>query len=105
MEQSETQRQILDRMVSEGRLTREAADEIRHAPEWSITARELVSYLAGVIMLSGVIRVIAVAFRDASQESIGAALLCWRGVVWELWLLESLNLLSSVIFCQKPDLF
>lgn len=80
MEQRETQKQLLDRMVSAGQLTREAADDIRHAPEWSVTARELVSYLAGVIMLSGVIRVIAVAFRDASQQSIGAALL-FAGVV------------------------
>lgn len=75
MEQRKTQRQVLDGMVSSGQLTREAADEIRHAPEWSVTARELVSYLAGVIMLSGVVRVIAVAFEDASQGSIGTALL------------------------------
>lgn len=75
MEQRETQRHLLDRMVAEGRLTRETADEIRHAPEWSVTARELVSYLAGVIMLSGIIRIIGVAFEDASQQSIGTALL------------------------------
>lgn len=80
MEQRETRRQLLDRMVSAGQLSREAADEIRHAPELSVGVRELVSYLAGVIMLSGVIRVIAVAFRDASQQSIGAALL-FAGVV------------------------
>lgn len=88
MEQRETQRQLLDRMVSAGQLTREAADEIRHAPEWSVTVRELVSYLAGVIMLSGVIRVIAVAFRDASQGSIGTALMVagvlTAGTAWRM---------------------
>lgn len=88
MEQRETQRQLLDRMVSAGQLTREAADEIRHAPEWSVTALELLSYLAGIITLSGVIRVIALAFEDASQQAIGAALvfsglLCAAGA-WKL---------------------
>ena len=75
MEQHETQRQMLDRMVASGQLTREAADEIRHAPEWSVTARELVSYLAGLVMLSGIFRIIGVAFKDASQQAIGTALI------------------------------
>lgn len=74
MEQRETQREVLGRLVEDGRITRDEADLIRTAPEWSVTASEMVSYLAGVVMLSGVIRIIAVAFRDASQVSIGAAL-------------------------------
>ena len=80
MEQRETQRAVLGRLVEGGRITQEEADAIRTAPEWSVTASELVSYLAGVVMLSGVIRIIAVAFRDASQASIGAALML-AGVV------------------------
>jgi hypothetical protein len=88
MEQRETQKQLLERMVSAGQLTREAADEIRHAPEWSVTALELLSYLAGIITLSGIVRVIALAFKDASQLAIGSALvvtgmLCGAGA-WKL---------------------
>ena len=88
MEQRETQREVLGRLVEGGRITQEESDAIRTAPEWSVTASELVSYLAGVVMLSGVIRIIAVAFRDASQQSIGAALLfagvVLAGVAWRM---------------------
>lgn len=73
--QRETRRQILDRYVSSGRLTDTEADVLRAAPEWSFTVRELFSYLAGLIILSGVIRIIALAFKDASQEVIGSVLL------------------------------
>ena len=66
---------MLDRMVASGQLTRESADEIRQAPQWSVTARELVSYLAGLVMLSGILRIIGVAFKDASQQAIGTTLI------------------------------
>lgn len=75
MEQRETRRHVLDRMVSTGQLTSAQAEEIRFAPEWSFTARELVSYLSGLIILSGSVRIIALAFEDASQEVIGTVLM------------------------------
>ena len=75
MERRETQRQYLDRLVKTGRLDRETADAVRTAPVWSFTARELVSYLAGVIILSGVVRVIAEVFRGASRGAIATVLL------------------------------
>lgn len=74
-ERRETQRQYLERLVQTGRLDRETADAIRTAPLWSLTIRELVSYLAGVIILSGVIRVIAEVFRGASKGAIATVLL------------------------------
>ena len=74
-ERRETQRQYLERLVQTGRLDRETADGIRLAPVWSLTIRELVSYLAGVIILSGFIRVIAEVFRGASKGAIATVLL------------------------------
>ena len=75
MDRVETQRQYLDRLVQTGRLDRDTADAIRTAPAWSFTIRELFSYLAGVIILSGVIRVIAEVFRGASKGAIATVLL------------------------------
>ena len=74
MEQQRTQRRILDDLVASGRLTEDEASGVAHAPEWSLTVRELVSYLAALIMFVGVMRLVIVAFEDASQRSIGTAL-------------------------------
>lgn len=88
MTERETRQHVLERYVSSGRLTEGEADEIRSAPEWSFTVRELFSYLAGIIMLSGVIRIIALAFKDASQEVIGSVIVMvgvlLAGVAWKL---------------------
>ena len=74
MEQQKTQHQILEQLVTEQRLTQEQADTIYYAPRFSFSIRELVSYLAGLIIATGVIRVIAFAFEDASEMSISIAL-------------------------------
>ncbi|MFM9083440.1 MAG: hypothetical protein ACKOQ7_06095, partial [Actinomycetota bacterium] len=88
MTERETRRNVLDRYVASGRLTAGEAEEIRFAPEWSFTVRELFSYLAGIFMLSGVIRIIALAFKDASQEVIGSVIVMvgvlLAGVAWKL---------------------
>ncbi|MEY3690558.1 MAG: hypothetical protein RJB57_213 [Actinomycetota bacterium] len=88
MTERETRRHVLERYVSAGRLTEGEADEIRSAPEWSFTVRELFSYLAGIIMLSGAIRIIALAFKDASQEVIGSVIVMvgviLAGIAWKL---------------------
>lgn len=74
MEQQQTQRAILDGLVASGRLSPQEAGEVAHAPEWSLTVRELVSYLAALIMFVGLMRLVIAAFEDASQRSIGTAL-------------------------------
>jgi len=74
MEQQKTQHQILEKLVIEQRLTQEQADDIYYAPRFSFSIRELVTYLAGLIIATGVIRVIAFAFEDASRLSISMAL-------------------------------
>lgn len=75
MERRETQRQFLDRLVQTGRLDKDTADEIRRSPIWSLTARELVSYLAGLIIFSGVVRIVAEVFRGASEGVIATVIL------------------------------
>lgn len=88
MEQRETQRQVLDRLVAEARLSREEADLIRTSPEWSLTVRELVAYLAGIIILSGFVRIIAMALQDASENTVATVLLVAGGslaaLAWKL---------------------
>lgn len=74
MEQQRTQHQILEQLVVEQKLSQEQADSIYYAPRFSFSIRELVTYLAGLIIATGVVRVIAFAFEDASQLSISVAL-------------------------------
>lgn len=74
MDQRRHQKQILGDLVEAGRLTREEADDIAHAPEWSLQIRELVSYLAAIIIGAGVLRILAVLVEDASVTAIAAVL-------------------------------
>ena len=75
MEQRETQRSVLRRLVDGGRLTEAEADEIRTAPEWSVTVRELFTYLAGLIIFTGFVRIVGMALHDASENTIASVLL------------------------------
>ena len=54
MEQRRSQNEILEQLVSYGRLTSEQADEIAKAPTLTVTARELVTYLAAILITIGV---------------------------------------------------
>lgn len=74
MEQEKTQRQLLDDLVFRGAITANEADDISYAPRWSFSIRELVTYLASLIVAVGVIRLLAAAFEDASVGTIIAAL-------------------------------
>lgn len=74
MEQTPTRGELLSRLVSRGAITQQEADEVRRAPEWSVGIKELVTYLASIIIGVGVIRTVAVALEDASQASIAAIL-------------------------------
>jgi hypothetical protein len=66
-------REILDRLVDEGRLDREDADSIVRAPGLAFSTPELVGYLAGLIVVVGLIRLLAAA--EASPSAIAIALL------------------------------
>ena len=66
-------REILDRLVGEGRLEREDADSIARAPSLAFSTPELVGYLAGLIVVVGLIRLLAAA--EASPSAIAIALL------------------------------
>ena len=66
-------REILDRLVGEGRLDREDADSIARAPGLAFSTPELVGYLAGLIVVVGLIRLLAAA--EASPSAIAIMLL------------------------------
>lgn len=74
MEQQKTHQQLLDELVQAQRITQDQADELAYAPRIAVSIRELVTYLAGLIIAVGVIRIISVAFEDASKMSICVAL-------------------------------
>jgi len=74
MEQERTQRELLDELVAGGVLSTQQADDIEYAPRWSFSIRELVTYLASLIIAAGVVRLLALAFRDASVGVIATAL-------------------------------
>jgi hypothetical protein len=74
MEQERTQRELLDDLVSRGVLVESQANNISNAPRWSFSIRELVTYLASIIIAAGVIRLLALAFKDASVGVIATGL-------------------------------
>ena len=74
MAQSPTQRQILEQLVESGRLSNEESRRISSAPVWQFSVRELIGYLAGLIIAAGVVQIIAVVFEDASKYAVVAAL-------------------------------
>lgn len=74
MEQRRTQKQLLAGHVAAGKLSKAEADEISSAPEWAVGVRELVSYLAAIIIGAGVVRIVAVLLEDASKAAIATVL-------------------------------
>lgn len=83
-----TQRELLEDLVRQGALTSNQADDISDAPRWSFSIRELVTYLAALIIAAGVIRLLALAFKDASEGVIATALYVVAGLAgfasWKL---------------------
>jgi len=74
MDQRKSRNEVLDEFVAQGILSEEQACDIADAPQWSFSARELITYLAALIIAVGVIRILAIAFEDASEVAIVAAL-------------------------------
>ena len=89
IEQRQTQRELFDDLISRGTLTKEQVNEIRTAPIWNVPVRELLGYLAGLIIAAGVIQIISVVFEDASKWAVVAALYAAAGVLGSLaWFLN-----------------
>ncbi|MFI0460488.1 MAG: hypothetical protein ACH36C_00410 [Ilumatobacteraceae bacterium] len=59
MEQRQSQSEILEQLVSDGHLTSEQADDITSAPRLAVTVRELVTYLAAILITIGVAFMVA----------------------------------------------
>ncbi len=87
MEQHKTQRELLEQLEFSGLISADQVDDIVHAPRWSFSVRELVTYLASLIIAVGVLRLFALALRDASEVAIAlslyvvavaAALVSWK---------------------------
>lgn len=70
MNQRKSQNEVLDDLVAQGAITEQQACDIADAPQWSFSVRELVTYLAALIIAVGVIRILAIAFQDASENVI-----------------------------------
>jgi len=74
VEQRKTQRELLDELVGTGRLSADDARGISGAPLWTFSVRELVGYLAGLIIATGALLVVGVVFADASKWAVVTAL-------------------------------
>lgn len=74
MDQRKSRNEVLDEFVAQGVLSEEQACDIADAPQWSFSVRELITYLAALIIAVGVIRILAIAFQDASEIAIVSAL-------------------------------
>lgn len=74
MEQRKSQDEVLKQFVSDGRLTSEQADEIAQAPILAVTARELVSYLAAILITIGVGFMVAGLVANVPQAGIAVLL-------------------------------
>jgi hypothetical protein len=74
MDQRKSRNEVLDEFVAQGVLSEEQACDIADAPQWSFSVRELITYLAALIIAVGVIRILAIAFEDASEVAIVTAL-------------------------------
>jgi hypothetical protein len=74
MEQRKSQDEVLKQFVLDGHLTSGQADEISQAPILAVTARELVSYLAAILITIGVGFMVAGLVVNVPQAGIAALL-------------------------------
>lgn len=74
MDQRKSQDEVLKQFVSDGHLTSEQADEIAQAPILAFSARELVSYLAAILITIGVGFMVAGLVVNVPQAGIAALL-------------------------------
>jgi hypothetical protein len=81
MEQRKSQNEILEQLVLQGHLTSEQAKEIKQAPVLAVTARELVSYLAAILITIGVGFMVAGLVVNVPQAGIAILLYVVAGVL------------------------
>lgn len=74
MQQRKSLSQTLTSLTNDGVLTKEQADEILEAPRWAFSPRELLSYLAALIVTVGVLRTVAAALTDVSEATVAVLL-------------------------------
>ena len=74
MKQRKSLANTLNDLIESGVLSTKQSEEILHAPRWSYTPRELLSYLAALIIAVGVIRTVAAALVDVSETAIATLL-------------------------------
>ena len=74
MAQRKSQDEVLKQFVSDGHLTSEQADEIAKAPILAVTTRELVSYLAAILITIGVGFMVAGLVVNVPQAGIAVLL-------------------------------
>ena len=74
MEQQKTHQELLEQLVLSQNIPQEQADDLAYAPRFSFSVRELFTYLGGLIIAVGVVRIISVAFDNASQGAVIVAL-------------------------------
>jgi len=74
MEQRKSQDEVLTQFVSDGHLTSEQADEIAQAPILAFSVRELVSYLAAILITIGVGFMVAGLVVNVPQAGIAVLL-------------------------------
>ena len=74
MELRKSQDEVLKQFVSDGHLTSEQADEIAQAPTLAFSARELVSYLAAILITIGVGFMVAGLVVNVPQAGIAVLL-------------------------------
>ena len=84
-----TQREVVDQMVASHRLSFTEADEILKAPRFKILWRELLSYIAVLVIGVGLIRVVVALFEEASETIIAVSLLAasvvFGVIAFQLW--------------------
>lgn len=73
MEQRKSQSELLNELVMAGKISQEDADDVKFAPLWAVSVRELVTYLGALIIAVGFFRLLAFAFEDASKWTIMSA--------------------------------
>jgi hypothetical protein len=74
MKQRKSLTHTLNDLVEAGVLSSAQSEDIAHAPRWPYTPRELLSYLAALIITVGVIRTVAAALVDVSETAIATLL-------------------------------
>ena len=74
MEQRKSQNEILKQLVSDGHLTSNQADDIAQAPKLTVTARELVSYLAAILITIGAVFMVSGLIVDVPKAGIAVLL-------------------------------